>query len=477
MASSISIPLWLAIILGFFAVLSLLDRILVPGLRWIFRRRVNTAIDELNMRLKLRIQPFKLTKRQALIDRLVYDEEVIKAVEKRASADNIPREAVMKEVHRYAREIVPSFNAYVYFRVGARMARWVSNLLYRVRLGYSDDESLRKVDKDSAVIFVMNHRSNMDYILVTYMASSNSALSYAVGEWARVFLLQSLIRTMGAYLIRRGSNNDLYRKVLSRYVSMATKGGVTQAIFPEGGLSRDGALRDPKFGLFSYMVGDFDPVNDRDVVFIPVGLNYDRVIEDRILIAAVETTEEKKKRFKLSLFLKFIGKNIWMKLRGRWYSYGYACVSFGHPVSLKEYLSERNNLDFRTLDKAERFAEIEKLGTALLNEVGRVVPALPVSLTAAAIPQSADTWISEFELKARVSNFIEHIERNGAHVHLPRMDRDYAVSAGIRMLILRHMIEEKDGLYRANPEELVLLNYYANSIVHLLPVSEPEIVG
>ena len=468
MASTISIPLWLALILGFFAVISLLDRILVPGLRWIFRRRVNRAIDELNTKLKLRIQPFKLTKRQALIDRLVFDEEVIKAVEKRALDENIPREAVMKEVHRYAREIVPAFNAYAYFWIGARLARWLSNLLYRVRLGYSDDEALRKVDKDSTVIFVMNHRSNMDYVLVTYMASSNSALSYAVGEWARVFMLQTMIRTMGAYFIRRGSGNDLYRRVLARYVAMATKGGVTQAIFPEGGLSRDGALRDPKFGLFSYMVGDYDPQSERDVVFVPVGLNYDRVLEDRILTASIETKEEKKKRFKFSVFLKFIGKNIWMKLRGRWYSYGYACVSFGHPVSLKDYLSDRN-LDFRVLDKENRFAEIEKLGKMLMGEVGRVVPALPVSLVASAITLSTG-WVSEFELKARVSNFIEHIERHGSHVHLPRMDRDYAVSAGIRMLILRHMIEEKDELYRANEEELVLLNYYANAIGHLLPV-------
>ncbi len=468
MASSVVIPLWLAVVIGVLAVISLLDRILVPGLRWIFRRRVNKAIDELNTRLKLRIQPFKLTKRQALIDRLVFDEEVIKAVEARATQENIPREAVMKEVHRYAREIVPAFNAYAYFRVGARLARWLSNLLYRVRLGYSDDEALRKVDKDSTVIFVMNHRSNMDYVLVTYMASSNSALSYAVGEWARVPLLQGMIRTMGAYFIRRASGNDLYRKVLARYVSMATRGGVTQAIFPEGGLSRDGALRDPKFGLFSYMVGDYDPGSERDVVFIPVGLNYDRVLEDRILTASQETQTGNKRRFKLSIFLKFIGKNIWMKLRGRWYSYGYACVSFGHPLSLKAYLGERE-MDFRQLDKVQRFAEIEKLGTLLMNEVGRVVPALPVSLVAAAIGRAGNDWISEFELKARVANFIEHIETHGAHVHLPRMDRDYAVTTGIRMLTLRHLIDEKDGLYRANPNEGVLLNYYANAIAHLLP--------
>ena len=468
MSGTVVIPLWLAVLIGFFAVLSFLDRVLVPGLRWIFHRRLNRAIDELNTRLKLRIQPFKLTRRQALIDRLVFDEEVIRAVEERAEQENIPREAVMKQVHRYAREIVPAFNAYAYFRIGARLARWLSNLLYRVRLGYSDDDSLRKVDPDSTVIFVMNHRSNMDYVLVTYMAASNSALSYAVGEWARVFMLQSIIRTMGAYFIRRGSGNELYRKVLSRYVAMATKGGVTQAVFPEGGLSRDGALREPKLGLFSYMVGEFDPQGERDVVFIPVGLNYDRVLEDRILTAAVEKQDSRKKRFSFIHFLGFVGRNLWMKLRGRWYSYGYACVSFGHPVSLREYLAERQ-LDFRQLDRATRFAEIEKLGRYLMSEVGRVIPALPVSLVAAAITRAGGDRISAFELKAHVSGFIEHIEKHGVHVHLPRMDRDYAVTTGIRMLTLRHLIEEKDGLYCANPQENVLLNYYANAIAHLLP--------
>jgi hypothetical protein len=43
--------------------------------RWALRRRANRAIEELNTKLKLRIQPFKLTKRQVLTDRLVFDPE------------------------------------------------------------------------------------------------------------------------------------------------------------------------------------------------------------------------------------------------------------------------------------------------------------------------------------------------------------------------------------------------------------------
>ena len=91
----------------------------------------------------------------------------------------------------------------------------------------------------------MNHRSNMDYVLVTWLAAERSALSYAVGEWARVWPLSRLIKAMGAYFIRRRERDDLYRRVLARYVGMATDGGVTQAVFPEGWLSLTGARKSP----------------------------------------------------------------------------------------------------------------------------------------------------------------------------------------------------------------------------------------
>jgi glycerol-3-phosphate O-acyltransferase len=46
----------------------------------------------------------------------------------------MPREVVMSTVRRYTYEIVPAFNAYVYFRFGYWLARRVARLLYRVRL-------------------------------------------------------------------------------------------------------------------------------------------------------------------------------------------------------------------------------------------------------------------------------------------------------------------------------------------------------
>ncbi len=45
----------------------------------------------------------------------------------------------------------------------------------------------------------------------------------------------------GACFIRRSSRNVLYRRILARNVQIATAEGITQAIFPEGGLVLDQA--------------------------------------------------------------------------------------------------------------------------------------------------------------------------------------------------------------------------------------------
>ncbi len=269
----VSLPIWLAVLLAALALWAVVGHLLLPGARWILRRRVNRVLEEIDSRLKIRIPPFKLTRREVLIARLLDDPQIQDAAEAEARAGGASRSAVQRRVAGYAREIVPQFNAYVYFRLGYAVARWVGRSLYRVRLGYSDEEGLAAVDPNATVVFLINHRSNMDYVLVSYLAAEKAALSYAVGEWARIWPLQTLIRSMGAYFVRRNSKDPLYRKVLERYVAIATAAGVTQAVFPEGGLSREGKLRAPKLGILDYMVRSFDPAA-RDIAFIPVGMFY-----------------------------------------------------------------------------------------------------------------------------------------------------------------------------------------------------------
>lgn len=469
MSQTVELPLWVIVIASILAAIAIADRLLSPAVRWFFRRRVNQAIEELNTRLQLKIRPFGTTRREVLIDRVTNDPRVVEAVAAHARETGTPIEVTMAQATRYAREIVPMFNAYAYFRIGTRLARWLATALYRVRLGYTNTDALAKVAPESSVVFVMNHRSNMDYVLVTYLASSSTALSYAVGEWARLPVLQTLIRFMGAYFIRRNARNPLYRRVLATYVRMATEAGVTQAVFPEGGLSRDGLLRPPRIGLISYIVSAHDHVA-HDTIFIPVGLNYDRVLEDRSLVFEAERDGRPMSTWQKSgRTLAFLMRNLRLRLAGKWHRFGYASVSFGDPVSVDGFLAAHGIGKWAHLGEAERDALTEKLTHQLMASIARLIPVLPVSLVSLALIEAGDAAVDRLDLKHRVGALIDRLLATGTHLHLPRQDRDYEITVGLRMLILRRIVSEgPDGQLTINDRDRPIVAYYANAIRHLV---------
>ncbi len=467
MTSSVALPLWLAAILVLLATWTTIEWFLAPGVRWVVRRQTRRVVDEVQTRFQIDLPAFKLTRRQVLIDRLVHDPHVLRAAEAQAGATGERRERVLARVERYAHEIVPAFNAYLYFRIGYWLARRVATLLYRVRLGHADEAGLVQIRPGATVVFVMNHRSNMDYVLVAYLAAQRAALSYAVGEWARVWPLQSLVRAMGAYFIRRDSGDPLYRKVLERYVAMATAEGVTQAVFPEGALTRDGHLRPPRLGIIDYMLRDFDPERDRDLVFIPVGINYDRTLEDRSLLLDRATSSGVSRTRTLTVTARFVARNLWLMARNRWYRFGYACVGFGTPVSMRDYLADRR-IDLRAMDREDRFIHVEALGNHLMSAIGDAVPALPTAMVATVLVEEPEAALDELDVKARVHQLMLELEAVGARVYVPRSDRDYAVTVGLRMLVLRRIVHVENGAYRARVSQLPLLRYYAASIAHFV---------
>jgi glycerol-3-phosphate O-acyltransferase len=153
MTETISVPLWFVLVFGLLAVWAVLDLLLMPSVRWVLRRGTKRIIDELNVRLRIEIQPFQRTKRQVLIDRLLDDPKVQDAAEAHARTHEMPREVVTSTVRRYAQEIVPAFNAYVYFRFGYWLARRVARLLYRVRLAHADQAGLAAIPRGASTAY------------------------------------------------------------------------------------------------------------------------------------------------------------------------------------------------------------------------------------------------------------------------------------------------------------------------------------
>jgi len=374
---------------------------------------------------------------------------------------------VQKKAVTYAREIVPSFNAYLYFRIGYWLAKKIARLLYRVRVGLIEDEQYLSIDPDSTVVFVMNHRSNMDYVLVAFLAAERTTLSYAVGEWAKIWPLQMLIRAMGAFFVRRNSGNPLYRRVLERYIHMATREGVCQAVFLEGGLSRDGRLQKPKLGLIDYMLRRFDPATDRDVVFIPVGINYDRTIEDRSLLRTFDPAAEKRSWwFVCRTTFKFIRRSLVLMILSRWRRYGYACVNFGKPLSAKAYCLDQG-LNFSRLPRTDRFPEIEKLCHRLMAAISEVVPILPVSLMSTVFLEAMDTELDILDIEERSNRLINKLQACGAPVfEMSRSTRAHDIVDAIDLMMLRRIVTASGDQFKAVSSEEAIMRYYANTIDH-----------
>jgi hypothetical protein len=195
----------------------------------------------------------------------------------------------------------------------------MSQALYRVRIGFTDDAGLNAIPegRDGGLRDEPPQQHGL-HRRFSYLAAERAALSYAVGEWARVMGLQHLIRAMGAYFVRRNSKDELYRRVLERYIAMATEAGVTQAVYPEGGLTKDGLMREPRFGVLDYMLRGYHHGGERDLVFVPLGLNYDRVLEDRTQLRS-RRRHAACGRPGGAAHAGFCGSRPGLMLRSRWY--------------------------------------------------------------------------------------------------------------------------------------------------------------
>ncbi|HYS11776.1 MAG TPA: hypothetical protein VEN28_00580, partial [Burkholderiaceae bacterium] len=66
MASTVTLPLWLVVLAGVLTAWAVLDRLLVPSVRWFLRSRANRVLDDVGQRLKIQIRPFQQSNRRAL---------------------------------------------------------------------------------------------------------------------------------------------------------------------------------------------------------------------------------------------------------------------------------------------------------------------------------------------------------------------------------------------------------------------------
>lgn len=413
---------------------------------------------------RIRIDRFKLKKRHADIELEVFgSREIVHAIQNYAKEHRVTTEAAMRQARQYLREIVPKFNLLAYYRFGAPIAAAMMNFLYRVVVERKTLRDFNEVaPKGSTVVYVINHRSNADYLLVAHMLFKFISLSYAVGEWARVWPLNHVFKWFGAYFIRRRYREPLYHAVLSKFVQTITKNGVTQGIFIEGGLTRDGAFRKPKLGMLDYLVtAKRDPDFTGPLFVVPTAINYDRVLEDRALTDELLGREDRASRTeKLGTTFGFLFKNSLRSLFRRFKRYGYAIVMFGAPISVDEFIAAHPSVLAGEFE--ERKPELQRLVDLIMTEISDAIPVTPVALVARIFAENGGEMAEE----AIVEEIGRDRERWASRVWLTRERSPADIwNAAREVLVLRRLVEHVSGRWRWSGSELLLRDFYANSLL------------
>jgi glycerol-3-phosphate O-acyltransferase len=417
-----------------------------------------------------RVDRYKLARRSFVREQLVGDSVVREAVTRHAAEQSITEAEAWRVVERYIDEIVPFFNIIAYYHLGYRAAGWLLNLFYKVSVEYEDRARHEGLPRDAVVVYLMNHRSNADYVLVSYALAGDVAISYAVGEWARAFPLEHLFKAFGSYFVRRRYREPLYHTVLERYVQLITRQGVTQGIFLEGGLTRDGKLRPPKIGLLDYVLGIArDPAYPSRLYVVPVAVNYDRVLEDRSLLRELAAADGGARPSRVKQMREVVHYLWWNAARlvtRRWKRYGRAAVTVGAPIPLASWFDREAEL-FK-LPRTARLGRVQALCDEIMVHIGQLVPVTPVPLACAAIQSVDRDFIPRALLLERMTEMrAELVELNG---RVLRADRDIAETweRAWRMLRMRRILLETGNGYTLLPRNRELVRYYANSIAHLL---------
>ena len=470
MGYSIQLQALLVVLLIAWLVILVVRRRTRSGIATVQERRFESAIRTFAVEL----DAFKFAPQQAVKVLLRHDHVISEAIDKLEREEREDPKALRLRVYHYLEEIVPFFRPLMYYRFGYWISHSILNFLFKIEY---DEEDLKRIKREASkgnriTVYVCNHRSNADFVILPYVLRDNVALSFAVGEWARVWPLDALFKSFGSYFIRRGCRDKLYHIVLRRYVQLVTKNGVTQAMFPEGGLSRDGFLREPKLGLLDSMVtAKEDRSFEREIVFVPVGINYDRVLEDRNLIGELRPNKKKMSKVgMLSRVLKISFSNIHKFSRGEIKKNGIASLRFGDPISFDAW-QKGSAPDLFELDKYSRRARLAEFVNDLHAAIARQIPVTPLTLVASVFhehPQlTRDALVTQLEV------YLQRFKDSGATVTYCEKGMSWIADGALLRLGIRKIIRKGDETYRVTDDSKDLIAYYAKSVSHHLGDTVP----
>jgi glycerol-3-phosphate O-acyltransferase len=338
-----------------------------------------------------------LSHRRTLIDGVVNAAPVQQAIENNASRDNIPLDKAAAKARAFAWEIAADQSPLV-VRSASFLLSGLWEKIYRgVHMHHFD--KLREIAPGHEVIFVPCHRSTTDDALLPYLLYRNGLAvpHIAAGVNLNLPLIGPLLRRGGAFFLRRSFSDPFYSTVFREYMSQLIARGISLMYFIEGGRSRTGRMLEARGGLLSMTLRSFLRQPDRPVVFQPVYIGYEKIMEGESY--AGELSGKPKEKESWGGLIRSLGA-----LRR---NYGAVSVNFGEAVFLKPLLDEvAPDWKQATADPEAKpqwlKGAVDVLGERILVNINRAADVNPINLLGVALLATRKHAMSEADLLAQI---------------------------------------------------------------------------
>ncbi|MEE4685922.1 glycerol-3-phosphate 1-O-acyltransferase PlsB [Pseudomonas alliivorans] len=403
--------------------------------------------------------------RRNLVKGLLDEPLVKQAILEEAQREKISEDKARELALRYGNEIASDYT-YSAIRFLEVVLSWFWNKIYD-GIKVSHIEGVQEVAPGHEVIYVPCHRSHIDYLLLSYLLFRNGLTPphIAAGINLNMPVIGSLLRRGGAFFMRRTfKGNPLYTAVFNEYLHTLFTKGFPVEYFVEGGRSRTGRMLQPKTGMLAITMRSFLRNSRMPIVFIPVYIGYERVLEGRTYLGELRGATKKKE----SIFdiFKVIGA---LKQR-----FGQVSVNFGEPIKLTEFL-DAEQPDWREQELAPQFkpdwlsGTTHRLGERVAQHLNEAAAVNPMNLVAVALLSTHRLALDDQAMERVLELYLTLLRAvpYSPHTTLPEGDGRALIEHVKGMDLLA---EQKDALGKIlylNEQNAVLMTYYRNNVLHI----------
>jgi glycerol-3-phosphate O-acyltransferase len=405
---------------------------------------------------------------------ILVNERMRKFMSQQAASRKQNLHNVRKQADAFLDEIAANYS-HTFISFFSNPVGWLFKTMYDGTV--VDTEGLQKVKNMSQkgpLILVPCHKSHVDYLILSWILYNHNmpCPHIAAGKNLAFWPMGSIFRAGGAFFLRRNFRGSrLYAKVFSEYIHKLLEEGFNLELFIEGGRSRTGKLLMPKLGFLSLLLTAFKNGACDDMIFVPVFIGYDQIVEERAYLHEIEGGQKEPENlsqvFKARRFLK--------------QRYGKIYINFHDPVSLRDILSDYDTA-LQDMPQKTRNTICRNLGWRMINAIDQSSVVTPYALVAAAILNCPSIRFTTEEIFEIIDAYIHLLfSQNAKLTDTLMIDHQRACEQALENYLGRKLIEQlsgeksgptKPGQFLMPANKRIQMEYYKNNgIAYFVPAA------